>query len=208
MLVRVQAAIPISKEGKEVYCVEPSPSMMQEIKKKRDEDPDLYSSLILIEDNAKEFDIDDDFSLIVMSGVFDHFLADENQICTLLNFNKHLVKGGTLVFDVGFGYMEEEDEYNLADTVEKDGKEYRRYIKREKKDGSTLFVNLKYETYEDGELIDTIEQRSKVGIIDKDKIHKLLNETGFEIKNEFGDYDRKTYEGRDLVCVVEAIKKE
>ncbi|MFP4052159.1 MAG: hypothetical protein ACLFVB_10520 [Thermoplasmata archaeon] len=71
-----------------------------------------------------------------------------------------------------------------------------------------MFVTLKYETYEDGELIDTVEQKSKVGLVDKDKIHKLLNETGFEIVKEFGDYDYKPYEDKDSVCVIEAIKKE
>ena len=143
-----------------------------------------------------------------MSGVFDHLLVDDNRICTLLNLNKHLVKGGKLIFGIGLGYMKEDDEYNLADIVEKDGKEHRRYIKREKEDENTMLVNLKYETYEDGDLIDTIEQRSEVGVIDREKLHKLLNETGFEIKNEFGNYDCKPYEDGDPVCLIEAIKKE
>ena len=201
-------AIPICKEGKEVYCVEPSRSMMQELKKKRDEDPDLSARLTLIEEDAKDFNIDEDFSLIIMSGVFDHLLVDENRICTLLNLNKHLVKGGKLVLDVGLGYMEEDDEFYLADTVKRDGKEYRRHIKREKKDEKTMLVYLKYETYEDSDLIDTIEQRSEVGVINREKLHELLKETGFEIKNEFGDYECKPYEDGDPICLIEAIKKE
>lgn len=201
-------AIPICKEGKEVYCVEPSDSMIDEIKKKVDEDADLYSRLNLIQDDAKNFNIDENFSIIIMSGVFDHLIRDEYRICTLLNLNKHLDLGGTLVFDVGLGYMKEDSEYKLADTVERDGKEYRRYIKREKKNENTLLVSLKYEIYEDEELIETIEQPSEVGIIDKNKLSRSLKETGFEIRNEFGDYDCKPYEDGDSVCVIEAIKKE
>ena len=202
-------AIPIWEEGKEVYCVEPSISMLDEIKKKRDENPDLCSKLNLIQDKAKDFIIDETFPLIIMSGVFDHLISDECRICTLLNLNKHLMMGGTLVFDVGLGYMKEIENYKLSDVVKKDGlKEYKRYIKREKKDENKLLINLKYEIYEDGELIETIEQPSEVGIIDKDKLEKLLKETGFGIKNEFGAYENRPYKDGDSICVIEAIKKE
>lgn len=201
-------AIPICKEGKEVYCIEPCDSMIDQIKKKMDEDTGLYSKMNLIQDDAKDFNIDENFSVIIMSGVFDHLIKDKDRICTLLNLNKHLDLGGKLVLDVGLGYMKENKEYKLADNIEKDGKEYRRYIKREKKDENTLLVSLKYEIYEDGELLETIEQTSEVGIIDKNKLHKLLKETGFKIRNEFGDYNCKLYEEGDSVCVIEAIKKE
>ncbi len=201
-------AIPIAEEGKEVYCIEPSRAMLDQFKVKIDEKTDLYPKLNLIEDNAKNFSIDDEFSLIIMSGVFDHLIKDECRICTLLNLNKHLVNGGNLVFDVGLGYMEENNSFRLVDSIKKEEKEYKRFIKREKLGENKLSLTLKYEIYEQDELINTVEQISEIGIIDKDKLHKLLKETGFKVKKEFGDYKFKPYQERDSVCVIEAVKKE
>jgi len=201
-------AIPIAEEGKDVYCIEPSQAMLDQFKVKIDENTDLYPKLNLIKDNAKNFSIDDEFYLIIMSGVFDHLIKDECRICTLLNLNKHLVNGGKLVFDVGLGYMEENNSFRLTDSIKKEEKEYKRFIKREKVGEDKLSLTLKYEIYEQDELINTVEQISEIGIIDRDKLHKLLKETGFEVKKEFGDYKFKPYQEGDSVCVIEAVKKE
>ena len=65
---------------------------------------------------------------------------------------------------------------------------------------------LVYEIYHSGKLIEKIEERSLAGIIDRPKLHRLLKETGFEVKKEFGGYGFKEYKEGDLLLIVEAEK--
>ncbi len=81
-------AIPIAKEGINVYCVEPSPAMRREFRKKLKEHKDLAGRIVLAPGTAPAFRLNRTFEFAFMSGVFDHFLNDNFRLSVLRNMHR------------------------------------------------------------------------------------------------------------------------
>jgi len=73
---------------------------------------------------------------------------------------------------------------------------------------ATKQVLLVFEIYESSKLVEKIEQKSFAGIINRDNVHRLLGQTGFEVRAEFGSYEFKKPKEDDELLIVEAVKKE
>jgi hypothetical protein len=67
-------------------------------------------------------------------------------------------------------------------------------------------VLLIYETYKQGKLVEKIEQQSAAYTTTRTEVHALLEETGFSIENEFGDYSFSPFKEGDSLLVIEANK--
>jgi hypothetical protein len=80
----------------------------------------------------------------------------------------------------------------------------RRYLllARSKKETTLVF-----ETFRGGTLIDRIEERSLVGIVSRESIHRALLEAGFRVEREYGDYDFTPYRTGDSLLVLEAVNQ-
>ncbi len=198
-------AIPLAEKGVKVWCVEPSPAMREQFEKKLKDRPELAENVQLIAGDASSFNLNRTFPAALLSGSFDHFLNDKERSSSLFNIAKHLQPGGTLVFDVGIGYMDDSP-LEPGGQVKLGDKEYRRFLSRKRMPDDTLDWFLIYEVHQSGKLIERIEQHSSAGIVDRAKLHLLLKETGFEVAREFGDYDFKTFEEGDKMLVIEAAK--
>jgi len=72
---------------------------------------------------------------------------------------------------------------------------------------ATKQVLLVFEIYESSKLVEKIEQKSFAGIIDRDNVHRLLGQTGFEVRAEFSSYEFAPYKEDDELLIVEAVKK-
>ncbi len=94
-----------------------------------------------------------------------------------------------------------------AGTVKKNNLEYRRFVGSKSLPGEKKEVRLVFEICESGKLTERIEERSLVGITDRDKLHRLLRETGFQVKREFSNYDFTKFKSGDSLLIVEAVKK-
>jgi SAM-dependent methyltransferase len=198
-------AIPLAKKGVKVFCVEPSPAMREQFEKKLSTLPKLAKNVQLIAGDAKSFKFNRTFPVAILSGIFDHFLNDKERLASLRNIAQHLEPGGKLVFDVGLGYMKDSP-LSSAGKVTCGDKEFRRFVGSKLLPNETIDWLLVFEVYQSGKLIEKIEQHSSAGIIDRPKLHRLLKETGFEIKREFGSYDFKEYKKGDLLLIVEAVR--
>ena len=199
-------AIPLAGKGVKVYCVEPSPAMRREFAARLDRRPAPKDNIALIEDDVWSFNLKRTFPAAFMSGCFDHFLDDSERLSALENIRRHLIPGGILVFDIFLGLMEESGR-KPAGSVIAGPLEYRRYVATKRSSAGIMTVTLVFETYEKGVLVDRIEEQSRVGVIDRLRIHQLLTETGFEIRCEFGNYDRGEYKAGDALLIIEAEKK-
>lgn len=198
--------IPLAEKGIKVFCVEPSPAMRREFLKRLGQRRDFSEKVTLIAGDATSFDLGRTFPASFLSGTFDHFLNDEQRLSSLSNINKHLDRNGKLVFDVSLESMQDTS-LSPAGTVKKNNLEYRRLVGGKLLPDGKKEVLLVFETYESGKLIDRIEERSLVGIIDRDDLHRLLRETGFEVKREFSNYDFTKFQDGDSLLIVEAVKK-
>jgi SAM-dependent methyltransferase len=198
-------AFALAEKDVKVFCVEPSPAMHEQFEKKLRTHPELAENIRLIGGNASSFDFKRTFPAAILSGSFDHFMDDHERVSSLRNIAKHLKAGGMLVFDVGLGFMDDSP-LKPAGQVDLGDKHYRRFVSRKRLPDGKLDWLLIYEVYQSGKLIERIEEHSQCGTIDRAKLHRLLEETGFEIKKEFGDWDFKEYEEGNLFLIVEAMK--
>ena len=199
-------AFPLAEKGIQVFCVEPSPSMRREFLKKLSKRRDLIERISLIAGNAMSFNLDRTFPAAFLSGSFDHFLDDDERLASLANINRHLDSEGKLVFDVFLELMKETP-FSPAGMVKKGGLEYRRFWGGKLLPDGKKEILLTYEIYESGKLIERIEERSLVGVIDRQKLHRLLGETGFAVQREFSNYDFTKFQDGDSLLIVEAVKK-
>jgi len=198
-------AIPIARRGIKVYCVEPSPAMRSEFLKKLSWETDIKDNIKLIEGDAISFDFGRTFPAAFLSGCFEHFINDDERLLSLLNINKHLILNGILVFDVLVGLMDDSP-LSPAGVVSKGEIEYRRFVGGKVLPDKKKSVILIFEEYRGGKLVNRIEEHSTIGIIDRNRIHSLLNESGFKVNKEFGNYDYTPYKEGDETLIIEAAK--
>jgi len=199
-------ATALAEKGIKVFCIEPSPAMRREFLKKLSQQPELSENIILIEGDASAFDLGRTFTSAFLSGSFDHFFDDKERISSLLNINRHLKPKAKLIFDVFLGLMKD-SALSPAGIEKMDNREYRRFVGKKLLSDDKQETHLVFEIYESGKLIKQIEERSLVGIIDRKKVHRLLSETGFEVKQEFNNYDLTKYQEGDSLLIVEAAKR-
>jgi SAM-dependent methyltransferase len=198
-------AIPLAERGVHVVCVEPSPAMRLQFEKKLVRRPDLSSRIEIIGSDARSFQLARSFPAAFLSGTFDHFLDDAERLASLENIGQHLTPGGILVFDVFLGLMKD-SALSPAGVAISGSREYRRFVGGRVRPDHTKETILVFEEHLNGELVDRIEERSLVGLIDRDGVHRLLRATEFEVHNEWGDYDFTEFREGDPLLIVEAVK--
>jgi hypothetical protein len=167
----------------------------------------LSARIDLLPGEASSFSLDRTFSVAFLSGSFDHFLDDKERISSLVNIARHLDRKGTLVFDVFLGLMGNSP-LSPTGTVRVGTKEYRRFVGGKVLPGHKKETHLIFETYEHDKLIERIEEISQVGITNKRGIHRVLAESGFAVRKEWGDYDFTPYREGDSLLIVEAVKRD
>jgi hypothetical protein len=69
-------------------------------------------------------------------------------------------------------------------------------------------TQLVFEVYEDGTLIERIEERSVVGVTSRQNIHRLLRLAGFRVQREWSDYRFKPFHEGEPLLIVEAVKQD
>ena len=198
-------ALPLARRGVKVVCVEPSPAMRREFEAKLARQSDLSTRIHLVAGKAESFTLGRTFRAAFLSGCFDHFLNDRERISSLANIARHLDAKGMLVFDVFLGLMGNSP-LSPAGSVKVGTREYRRLVGGAVLPGQRKETRLVFEIYEDGVLKEKIEERSLVGITNRQRIHQVLVETGFAVKREWSDYDFTPYHEGDSLLVVEAVK--
>jgi len=198
-------AVPLARRGAKLVCVEPSPAMRQEFKRKLAQHPDVAARIQLIAADARSFDAGRTFPMAFLSGVFDHFLDDTQRRAALTNIARHLVPSGLLVLDVFLGLMVDSS-LSPAGTVDVAHSEIRRFV------GGTILPDnrketlLVFEVYRHGQLVERIEERSLVGITDREGVHRVLAQSGFEVRQEWGSYQFASYQPGAELLIVEAAK--
>jgi SAM-dependent methyltransferase len=200
-------ALPLVRRGVKVVCVEPSPAMRREFEIKLARQPDLSTHIHLVAGKANSFTLGRTFSVAFLSGSFDHLLDDKERISSLANIARHLDTRGTLVFDVFLGLMGDSP-LSPAGRMRVGTKEYRRLVGGKILPGHKKETWLVFETYEDGELIERIEETSLVGITSRHGVHRVVAESGFAVRKEWGDYEFTPYQEGGSLLIIEAVKKD
>ena len=198
-------AIPLAQEGVKVFCVEPSPAMRAVFEEKISKQKIPKDNIVLIDGLAQGFDFGRTFPAAYLSGTFDHFLGDDERLASLLNIHKHLSARGVLIFDAFIGLMREKPLAPAGEVCE-GHRVYKRSVGTKLLPGRMLEVELLYQLFEKGVLVEQIVEKSFVAIIDRRGISELLERSGFLVRKEFGDYNRCAFQEGDGVIIIEAVK--
>lgn len=199
-------AIPLAEKGVEVTCIEPASAMRDQLVIKLKKRPTLSERIVLVAADASSFRLETKFPAAFSSGSFDHFLDDDERVSALTNINNHLKNGGKLVFDVFIGLMRDSS-LSPAGSVEKGEYRYERFISSKVLPDNKIKVGLVFKTYKNDEIIEEIEEESFAGVTSRQKIHEFLGENGFEISNEYSNYDFTPFKDKDSLLIIEAVKK-
>jgi SAM-dependent methyltransferase len=199
-------AIPIAEYGIKVTCVEPSPAMRNVFMQKLKALAHLSNRITVLGGDAWSFALNRRFPAALLSGTFDHFLSDQEREASLLNIRRYLQKDGILVFDVFLGLMKN-SKLKPAGEACRGKSVYRRFVGSKVLQNGTIDTLLRFEIYESGKLVDTIEEHSFAGIVDRQTVHSLLDRTGFSLRKEYGDYDATSYRTGDALLIIEAESK-
>jgi hypothetical protein len=161
--------------------------------------------ITIIQADAASFTLDRTVPAAFMSGSFDHLLTDDERLRALRNISDHLEANGRLVLDVWLGLMTDSPatwagEATAGDTT------YIRTVSRRVLPDRTVELKLVIEVRRAGKVVDLIEQRSIAGITDRERVHRFLTETGFEIRHEFGSYDRSPYHEGSSILIIEGVR--
>lgn len=181
--------------------------MRQEFETKLSQQPELSARIDLLPGEADSFRLGRTFSVAFLSGSFDHFLDDAERISSLANIARHLDRQGTLVFDVYLGLMGDSP-LSAAGRAKAGSREYRRLVGGKVLPGHKKETHLVFETYEDGKLIERVDETSLTGITSRPEIHRVLEKSGFTVREEWGDYDFTPYQEGDSLLIVEAVKRD
>ncbi len=199
-------AIPLAEKGVEVTCIEPASAMRDQFINKLRKTPILFEKIVLIAADASNFRLKRKFPAAFSSGSFDHLLDDNERITALTNIKNHLKDGGKLIFDVFIGLMRDSP-LSPAGSVKKEEYRYERFVSSKVLPDNKIKVHLVFKTFKDDELIEEIKEESFAGRINRQKIHEALEQTGFEISDEYSDYNFTPFKDKDSLLIVEAVKR-
>jgi SAM-dependent methyltransferase len=198
-------AIPLAEAGVKVFCVEPSPAMRKVFQRKLFKKSDLRKKITLVEGEARNFDLGREFPAAYLSGTFDHFLDHDERVASFLNIKKHLYMDGTLIFDAFIGLMQEKPLSPAGEVVE-GSMTYRRFVGVKRLCEMQLEVQLVFEVMENEFLVERIEEQSFTAVMDREKILRLLEKTGFKVEEEFGNYQRDLFQEGNEILIIQASK--
>ncbi len=163
-------------------------SNQRQFTRKLVQQPSIKDKITLVAGKADSFCIDRKVPVSYLTGTFDHFLTDQERMAVLRNIGQHLKPDGKIIFGI---YLEllKESPLAPAGAYKIEGKIYRRFVDSRLLPDRKKEVFLVYEIFKDGKLIEKIEERSLVGLISRKRLLHILNKGGFDVKQEFSNYD-------------------
>ena len=192
-----RVALSLARAGVTVVGIDNSVHMLRVAKEKlTKESESVRRRLILKKGDMRNFELSQSFPFIyIPASTFDHNLTVEDRKKTLNCICKHLKKNGTFAFDLEQAAPDKPEKSWWIDRKEtEDGKMVVRSIFTRKNTlRHTLSLDLFYDVYKNGKLLERYHEYGEVATISNDEIVGLLEETGFEVVSVYGDFDKSEY---------------
>ncbi len=199
-------AIELAKAGIETWGIDNSRHMLNAAEMNMAKLPAEVQGLLHLElADVRSFDLDERFGLVYFpSGSFDHLLKRDDQVAALKNIRKHIAPGGAYAFDL---YLVTELKADRGWFVQRRPLEGTRMVVRmgyhvTRPEERLMSLDMWYELYEDGRMLERYHEGNEVYIHDIQGIQELLEETGFKITERYGGHDKRPFEGGDFVVLV------
>jgi ubiquinone/menaquinone biosynthesis C-methylase UbiE len=193
-----RVAISLAKAGVTVVGIDNSVHMLRVAKEKLTrESESVKRRVILKKGDMRNFELSQSFSFIyIPASTFDHNISVEDRKQTLNRISKHLKKNGTFAFDLEQAAPDKPEKSWWIDRKEtEDGKMVvRSAFTRKNTLKRTLSLDLFYDVYKNGKLLERYHEYGEVAIISKDEIIRLLEENGFKVVSIYGNFDKSIHQ--------------
>lgn len=207
-------AIPWASQGKTVYGIDYSASMLEKFEKKLQDFPaEISNNIKLYEADMRDFDLKQKFSFVCIPfASFVYLLTTEDQKSCLRSLKRHLAEGGTIVIDLPTWQEAMEEHWLANDGVMRKEKQYIDKASGKIKqmwttthfDASTQLMQQyrHYKTYDkDGhfETEEVVLWKSRFFLFGEFKL--LLDACGLEITQVYGDFQFGPFQHNSEVMV-------
>jgi len=201
-------AIQLARAAVEVWGIDNSPQMLRAAKAKLvKEKPDVRSRVHLEQADVREFSLSERFGLVYFpSFSFDHLVTRNDQVSTLRCVLRHLALDGVFAFDLahvskieaGSGWFVERKALDDRRTV------VRLSFHKTNAEKRLMSMDLWYELYEKGRMLERYHEGGEVYIHDPDSVKRLLVENGFEIAEWYGGHEKERFTDSSKMMVIVA----
>jgi ubiquinone/menaquinone biosynthesis C-methylase UbiE len=206
-----RVALSLAKAGITVVGIDNSVHMLRVAKEKlTKETEDIRNRVILKKSDMRNFQLDQLFPFIyIPASTYDHNITIEDRKQTLNCVFRHLKKNGIFAFDLEQAVPDKPEKSWWIDRKEtEDGKMVVRSIFTRKNTlKRTLHLDLFYDVYTNGKLLERYHEYGEVATISNDEILRLLQEIGFEVVNVYGDFDKSKHR-KDSTRLVLVTKRK
>ena len=202
-----RVAISLAKAGVIVVGIDNSVHMLKVAKEKLDNESEVIRAHVFLEKkDMKNFELNQSFPFVyIPASTFDHNITVEERRRTLDCVYNHLEKNGIFAFDLEQSPPSKPEKSWWIDRKEVDDGEMvvRSIFTRRNTAKRMLSLDLFYDVYKDGKLLERYHEYGEVAMISKNEIIPLLKENGFEVVGIYGDFDKSQYrkDSRKIVLV-------
>jgi len=206
-----RVAIPLARAGITVVGIDKSVHMLRVAREKLAREGEaVRKRVILKKSDMRNFDLKQSFPFIyIPSSTFDHNTTVKEQKRTLSCVHKHLEKNGTFAFDFDQATPDKPKASWWIDRKEiDDGRMVVRSIfTRRDTTKRTCNLDLFFDIYKNGKLLERYHEYGEVAIISKDEIINLLQKTDFKVESVYGDFNKSEYQEDSARIVLVTRKK-
>jgi len=190
-----RVALKLAEAGYEVVGVDATRQMLSVAQAKASNLPyNVRSPVSFLKGDITDLDLQQRFSLVIIPSSFGFCLTTEQQLACLSSARRHLTQDGAFILDLYPGTVQDEKGEWSEDAHTTDG----RHVKRSGVFITDLSNQIQRRTFileiteSDGETW-TIETENAVALIDDKEADRLLQLSGFEVLEEYGDWDSGPY---------------
>jgi ubiquinone/menaquinone biosynthesis C-methylase UbiE len=192
-----RVAISLAQAGIAVVGLDNSVHMLRAAKERLAKEPQAVRQRVTLKrGDMRSFELKQTFPFVYLpASTFDHNTTVEDRKQTLNHVYRHLEKGGIFAFDLEQVTPGKPDRSWWIDRKETDDGNMvvrsiftRRDMKRRR-----CNLDLFFDVYRNGQLLNRYHEYGEVAIISKDEIVKRLEDTGFEVESVYGDFDKTRY---------------
>jgi SAM-dependent methyltransferase len=187
----------LAKQGYEVVALEQSQSMLSAAKKRLlNSPPSVIDRVTLVAGSMIEFELSKTFPLIILPTSFAHALTTENQLSILKCVYSHLRDDGFFIFDIFPGELQYEHatfedkavHLGVSHSVSRSGEIHSDPSKK------LMRMDLRYTIRNcTGDIVKVTEVVSGAALIFKTDADYLIEESGFTVEEELGDFEGSPY---------------
>lgn len=205
-------AIRLARAGVETWGIDNSRHMLGAAEANLSKEPaEVRDRVHLILADVRDFDLGESFGLIYFPSLsFDHLIERGDQVKALENIRRHIMGGGVYAFDLANVAELKEDRGWF---VQRKALDERRVVvrtgfHRTHPENRIMSMDLWYDLYEDGRMLERYFEGGEVYIHSPEGIRQLLDEAGYEIEGWYGGHSKQAFTAKSDAMVIVARPKD